>query len=56
MKRELSPVFEKYPNIKFYEKPSSEVELFHKDRQRTDRHDEASSRLSQFANAPKKWL
>jgi hypothetical protein len=29
------------------------AELFHVDR-RTDRHEEANSRLSQFGNAPKK--
>jgi len=31
------------------------AELFHVDGQ-TDRHDEANSRISQFANAPKKRL
>jgi len=39
------------PKIKFHENPSSETKLFHADRQtegRTDRHDEANSRFSQF--------
>jgi hypothetical protein len=32
-----------------------EAQLFHEDR-RTDRHDEANSRISQFCESPKKRL
>jgi len=47
MKIEFSPlIFEKYSNIKFYENPSSENPVV--TRGRTDRHDEADNRFSQF--------
>jgi hypothetical protein len=51
MKLEFSgPIFEKYSNIKFNENPSSGNRVV--SRGKTDRHDEANSHLSHFANAP----
>ena len=43
-------IFEKYSNTKFHENPSSGSWLVPCGR--TDRHDEANNRFSQFANAP----
>jgi len=40
-------IFEKFPNIKFHENPCSGMRFFDEDR-RTDRHNEANSRSSQF--------
>ena len=57
MKLEFSrQIFEKSTNIIFIKIRPVGAELFHADRQtdgRTDGHDEADSRLSQFSNAPK---
>ena len=52
MKLEFSrQIFEKYSGIKFHGTPSiGNAELFHVDG-RTDTHDEANSRLSQFCTA-----
>jgi hypothetical protein len=47
-------IFEKYSNLK--ESCPVGTELFHTERrtnERTDRHDEANSRFSNFANTPK---
>jgi hypothetical protein len=48
-------IFEKYPNIKFHENPSSGSWIVQCERmdRRTDRHDEANSRFRNFENAPK---
>jgi hypothetical protein len=43
-------IFEKYTSIKFHENPSRVVPCVDG---RTDRHDEANSRFSQFSNALK---
>jgi hypothetical protein len=44
-------IFEKCSNAKFHENPSSESQVIPCGQ--TDKRDEASSRFSQFANAPK---
>jgi len=47
MKIEFSrQIFEKYSNIKFHENSASESRVF--PRGRTERHDEANNRISQF--------
>jgi hypothetical protein len=51
MKLEFSrQIFENYSNIKFHENPPMGAELFHADG-RTDRHDEANIRFSQFCES-----
>ena len=58
MKLEFSlQIFTKYLNIKLHKIRPIGAELFHADGRtdrQTDRHDEANSRFSNFANAPKK--
>jgi len=46
-------IFEKYTNIKFKENPSSgrRVAPYGRTDRRTDRHDEANSRFSQFCES-----
>jgi hypothetical protein len=54
MKLEFSEqIFEKYSNIKLRENPSSGSRVVPCGR--TDRHDEANSRFSQFCEPPENW-
>jgi hypothetical protein len=62
MKLEFSrKVIEKYSHVKLHENIFSGSRVFAcgqdgRTERRTDRHDEANGRFSQFENAPKNWL
>jgi hypothetical protein len=60
MKLEFSgQIFEKYSNIKLHENRPVGSELFHADGEtdgQTERHSEANSCFSQFANTPNKTI